>query len=139
MRARSQNEREDLFKIVAGLLKCTRIAISEEKVKQTGGSCFHVLCELRPGVLWKNVDAEIHSKVLSEYNLIPLQSFGKGLRYILAAEQDPLFWNYDRDKAEKMLELQKNRKRYSYLDAPNTTALTPGVESSTEAKEDIGA
>jgi hypothetical protein len=33
---------------------------------------------------------------------VPLYSFSRGLKKILAAEKNPYFWYYDRDKAVKI-------------------------------------
>lgn len=44
--------------------------------------------------------------------MVPLSSFGKGLRHIMASDQDPYFLNYSLQKeANMMFELMKARSR----------------------------
>jgi hypothetical protein len=78
-------------------------------------------------MLWKNVDALFRSNLTNNLTLVPLHSFGKGFQYILAAEQNPFFWNYDRDMGEKLLYNMKARKKYTHLDVPKTSAITRGI------------
>lgn len=120
------NSKEKLFSLVENLFQCTRIAISAEPIPESKGYYFHLLMELLPSVLWKNVDAHFRAQIHGEFTLVPLHSFARGLKYILASEQNPLFWNYDRNKAVRMLELFQMRKKYSHLDVPNTGAITRG-------------
>lgn len=53
---------------------------------------------------------------------------------ILAADQSPLFFNYSREKALHLLEMQRFQKKYSDLDLPNTGELTLGTSTTEPAK-----
>jgi hypothetical protein len=49
------------------------------------------------------------------------------VKYILAVDQEPLFWNFTHAKAIRLLELQQIKKRgYAHLDVPDTGELTEG-------------
>jgi hypothetical protein len=61
-----------------------------------------------------------------EFNLVPLHSFGKGLRHILASDQNPFFFNYSLHKANMLFDLMKVKKSYRQYDLPDTGIVTPG-------------
>lgn len=48
--------------------------------------------------LWTNAQALLESRIGSkDFVLVQLFSFPKGLKFILSADKDPYFFNYDRD------------------------------------------
>ena len=60
------------------------------------------------------------------FNVIPIQSFTRGIQYIMAVDQNPLFWNYTYAKAQRLLELQAIKRGYAHLNVPDTGSLTEG-------------
>lgn len=128
--------KESVFQLIESLFQCSRIAISTEHKPDASGYYFHALFELSPGMLWKNVDSLFRANLASHFTLLPLHSFGKGVKYILATEQNPFFWNYDRDIAANLLDNMKARKKYTHLDVPKTSAITRGlIDVKRKAKE----
>lgn len=61
---------------------------------------------------------------VGEFVVVPLHSFGKGLRKIMASDQAPYFFNYTLHKANMMFDLMKVRKSYKLWDFPDTGAVT---------------
>jgi hypothetical protein len=93
--------KSQLFHFIENQFQCTRIAIaSEPNPIDNGNSYFyHALFELRPPVMYKNVDGRIRT-FFDDFTLVSLNSFGlplarstyvtlAGLKYILASEPNP--------------------------------------------------
>lgn len=113
-----------MYDQIASLFRCARIVIAE--VGDNGTFVFQILIDLSPGMQWKSVYTHLQKSVNTNFNVVPLNSFSRGIKYILSADQTPLFWNYRKDKAIRMLDLQKLKKTYSHLDTPTTTLVTKG-------------
>jgi hypothetical protein len=75
------------------------------------------------------LSSRIESK---EFVLVQLFSFPKGLQFILSADQNPAFLNFDREKAIRLLEAQKRKGKYAHLDLPDTSRVTKGAQEEEE-------
>lgn len=64
--------------------------------------------------------------------MVQLFSFPKGLQFILSADQNPAFLNFDREKAIRLLEAQKRKGKYAHLDLPDTSRVTKGAQEEEE-------
>jgi len=124
-------DKESLYEFIGSMFICSRIVIAEE-VTETK-TIFHVLFGLSSPLQWKNIDASCKESFLS-YNVIPLNSFTKGLKYILAVDQVPFFWNYTHAKAIRMLDLMRMKTQYIHLDVPDTGELTKGPTKKNKEK-----
>jgi len=122
--------RFSVLKLVGTLFRCSRIVVADEETDS--GSIFHILFVLASRMQWKNVDVHC-DKVLRKipYNLIPIQSFTVGVKYILVVDQEPLFWNFTRYNALRMIELKQVKRSYAHLDIPDTDDVTIGPELKT--------
>lgn len=130
--------KEEVYNSMASILVCSRIAISAECIesnivgestsKKTYNYYYHVLIELFPnGVLWSSMNFLMKKELQElEFNLVPLYSFGRGLRHILASDQNPFFLNYSLHKANMLFDLMKVKKSYRQYDLPDTGIVTPG-------------
>lgn len=83
-----------LFDSLARLFQCSRIVIAAEPTPERS-ILFHALLELYPeGILWTSVDARMKTVLTSDLTLVPLRSFGAGLKHILATDQNPFFFYF---------------------------------------------
>lgn len=118
-----EHDEESIKELIGSLFVCTRIVIGVEDTDQS--TIFHVLFSLASHLQWKNIDSTLKKKQINtkSYNGIPLHSFTKGLQYIMAVDQEPFFWNLNRNRAHRMLELKQLKRKYNHLDVPDTAEV----------------
>lgn len=113
------SSKHTLLKLIASLFICSRVVISEEPSREAGKYVFHVLMHLHPGMLWKSVYAHIHHMLVNKNcNVVPLASFSRGVKFQLAADQAPFFWNFYIKKAVRILNWKQWKRSYASLDVP---------------------
>lgn len=71
---------------------------------------------------------DLEVRFLSEISFLLIAFFGRGLQYAISCDQKPFLWNYSMENAVRLLELMKQRKKYSHLDIPSTAEVTAGFE-----------
>lgn len=92
-----------------------------------GRSIFQAIVEIKPALCWAEVNAKRRAKWDGEtLNIVPARSFAKGVKYIMESDQDPFFWNFSKGNAFRIIDCVKARRKYSYLDLPETNAVTRG-------------
>lgn len=77
------------------------------------------------------MNAILSSRIKEDFGLVQLLSFPKGLKFIIAADKNPYFFHFDREKAVHLLDMMRFKKRYNYFDLPTTGELTKGAAEST--------
>lgn len=118
------------------LFQCNRVLCSSEPSGEKQPK-LHALLELTTGLLCKNVDSRIRTKVKErQLCVVPLKSCGAGWKFIFGSDQTPELFHFSKERSKRLNELMRLRKSYSHLDIPETSKVTRGYETTTSEENE---
>lgn len=95
--------KKEAFQMIEVLFKCSRVVVGMEPDTENPDQklVYHMLFELSPAMTWRAVCARFSNKSeVFGFNLIPLNSFTRGWKFVLGVDQEPFFWNFEKEKAK---------------------------------------